>query len=68
MDDHQLLSLYLTRCEDDVSQAEQKYSKYCHSIAYGILGDVDAASECVNDALLAARATIPPHLPDNLRT
>ena len=68
MTDQQLIERYLARDEAAIAGTEQKYRRYCWSIAYGILENEEDAAECVNDTWLAAWNTIPPHRPENLST
>ena len=66
MDDSRIIALFNERNETAVSEAENKYRRYCFSIADNILRDREDAAECVNDAFLAAWNSIPPHAPGNL--
>lgn len=66
MDDQQILDLYWSRSEIAVSETAKKYGKYCHCIAYNILGNDQDSEECVNDTLLKAWRSIPPQRPDKL--
>jgi RNA polymerase sigma-70 factor (ECF subfamily) len=68
MDDRGIIKLFFDRDESALTEAEKKYNGYCHSIAYGILGDRRDSEECVNDAMLGLWNTIPPKKPENLRT
>lgn len=68
MQDHEIVFLYLERNETAIRRTEQKYGRYLAKIAHNILGDRDAASECVNDAYLRAWNSIPPNEPGDLRT
>ena len=56
------------RDEDAVAEAKARYGEYLLFIAGNILRDRRDADECVNDALLAAWDSIPPHEPENLKT
>lgn len=66
MDDSDIVSLFLNRNENAVSEAQKKYGGYCYSIAYNILGNREDADESVNDAFLGAWNSIPPHKPQLL--
>ena len=66
MDDQKIIELYWTRSEDALLATEEKYGKYCYSIAYRILNDHEDAMECVNDTYLRAWNSMPPERPDNL--
>ena len=66
MDDQKIIELYWTRSEDALLATEEKYGKYCYSIAYRILNDHEDAMECVNDTYLRAWNSMPPERPDSL--
>ena len=66
MEDSKILELYFERSEDAVAATEEKYGKYCYSIAMNILGDHEDSRECVNDTLLGAWNSIPPKRPSRL--
>lgn len=63
MEDRDIIALYLERNEGAIAETEKKYGRYCYSIAYNILYNVEDAQECVNDALMNAWDSIPPHMP-----
>ena len=67
MDDINIVEMFRNRNEDAIREAETKYGAYCHSIAYGFLGDFSDSEECVNDTFLRAWDSIPPHRPSMLR-
>lgn len=67
MDDKQIVELYFARAESAVAETEKKYGRYCHYIAYGILGNDEDAKEIVNDTYLKAWNTIPPNRPEALK-
>jgi RNA polymerase sigma-70 factor (ECF subfamily) len=66
MDDKEIVDLFWARSEQAISAAAEKYSKYCHSIAYNILGSNEDAEECVNDTYARAWGAIPPARPERL--
>jgi RNA polymerase sigma-70 factor (ECF subfamily) len=66
MEDSYIVELYWSRSEQAIAESERKYGKYCYSIAHGILRCREDSEECVNDTLLAAWNSIPPHRPENL--
>ena len=66
MDDNKIIELYLERSEQAIEETQTKYGKYCHTIAYNILGSSSDAEECVNDTYLKAWNSIPPTLPRRL--
>ena len=47
-------------------QQQEKYNVYCLSIAMNILGNIEDAEECVNDAYLNTWNSIPPNKPKNV--
>ena len=67
MDDYQIIDLYWTRSEAAITETENKYGRYCHYIAYSILGDDEDAKEIVNDTYLKTWNTIPPNRPTHLK-
>lgn len=68
MDDEKIVTLYWQRDERAIDETRQKYSRYCHSIAYNILASTEDAQECENDTYLAAWNAMPPHRPGILST
>lgn len=68
MDDSKIIDLYWNRQENAIAQSQIKYGSYCQSIAHRILNNRSDSEECVNDALLRAWNSIPPHRPAALRT
>lgn len=66
MEDSEILDLYWVRSETALSETEKKYGRYCNSIAYRILNDMEDAEECVNDTWLRAWKSIPPKRPNIL--
>lgn len=68
MDDSVIVELFFKRSENAVAQTQEKYGKYCHSIAFNILHDEEDANETVNDTYLNAWNSIPPHRPQMLST
>lgn len=66
MEDDQIIKLYWERSEDAITQTAVKYGKYCHTIAYNILGNFEDSEECVNDTYLRAWGIIPPRRPKKL--
>lgn len=68
MDDSRIVALYWNRDEKAIEETAAKYGRYCHTIAYHILGSNEDADECVNDTFKSAWDSIPPHKPENLST
>lgn len=66
MEDEAIVQLLWEREEEGIAKMEERYKKYCFSIAYHIVADWEDASECVNDTWLRAWNSIPPHRPKNL--
>ena len=64
MQDNEIIELFWQRSEEALRETEQKYGRYCLSIAMGILGDLEDAEEVVNDVLLKTWNNIPPQRPD----
>ena len=67
MEDRAIIDLYWERQERALEESEEKYGRYCWSIAYHILRDREDSEECVNDTWLRAWNTIPPQRPTVLR-
>ena len=67
MEDAQIVQLFFERSEEAITQAQNKYSGYCRSIAMNVLADEQDALECVNDCLFNTWNSIPPARPDSLR-
>ncbi len=68
MDDCRIVDLYWDRDETAITETENKYGRFCFSIANRILQNAEDARECVNDTFLAAWNAIPPHRPEILST
>ena len=66
MEDKDIIALFLERNEAAIAETEKKYGGYCYAIAYNILFNAEDAKECVNDALMNAWNSIPPHMPSVL--
>lgn len=66
MEDNQIIQLYFDRSEEAITQTAQKYGKYCHTIAYNILHNMEDSEECVNDTYWKAWSAIPPSKPKRL--
>lgn len=68
MEDRQIVDLYWQRSDLAISETNQKYGRYCHSIAYHICGTDEDAEECVNDTWLRAWNLMPDQRPAILST
>lgn len=66
MEDRDIVALYWERNQEAIAETEKKYGRYCYSIAYNILYNAEDAEESVNDALMNAWNSIPPHMPSVL--
>ena len=64
MEDEKIIQLYWERQTEAIPATAEKYGRYCHTIAYHILGNYEDAEECVNDTWLNAWNAIPPQRPD----
>ena len=65
MDDGRIVDLYLQRDESAIKETSGKYGRRLHSLAYGIVEDVQTAEECENDTYMETWNSIPPHEPRN---
>ena len=63
MEDKRIVELFWQRSDDAVAETQRVYGKRLTAQALRILGSAQDAEECVNDALLRAWNTIPPHRP-----
>ena len=68
MDDQKIIDLYWSRSETAITETDQKYGKYCYSIAYNILTNNEDAEESVSDTYMAAWKSMPPKRPSILAT
>ena len=66
MEDIRIIELYFERSEDAIKQTQEKYGRYCYSIAMNILDNTEDSEECVNDTMLGAWNSIPPKKPTHL--
>ncbi len=66
MEDKRIVELFWQRSDDAVAETQRVYGKRLTAQALRILGSAQDAEECVNDALLRAWNTIPPHRPEAL--
>lgn len=66
MQDSKIIELFFARDEQAIAATSAKYNNYCMNIAKNILYNNEDSEECVNDALLAAWNSIPPHRPERL--
>jgi RNA polymerase sigma-70 factor (ECF subfamily) len=68
MNDELLVQQFWDREEAAIETAKKQYERYCLYIANNVLQNSLDAEECLNDALLAAWNSIPPHRPERLQT
>jgi len=68
MRDDEIVTLYLDRSEEAITETDKKYGRYLHTIAYNILANDEDSDESVSDTYLGAWNSIPPHIPEVLRT
>ena len=63
MEDKQIVDLYWQRSDLAISETNQKYGRYCRTIAYNICGIDEDAEECVNDTWFRAWNLMPDQRP-----
>ena len=66
LEDREIVGLYLKRSESAILETEKKYGRYCHKIAFNVLGNDEDSEECVNDAYMRTWESIPPNEPESL--
>jgi RNA polymerase sigma-70 factor (ECF subfamily) len=64
--DTHIIELFRNRDESALRECESNYGKLLIKISNGVLGNIEDSKECVNDTLLNAWNSIPPHNPANL--
>jgi len=67
MEDHEIVTLYLSRDERAIAETERKYKHYLLAVAANILCDPLDREECLNDTYLDVWNAIPPARPHSLR-
>jgi len=67
VEDKQIIELFCNRSENAIEKTEEKYGKFCFTIANNVLRSREDAEECVNDTWMKAWQSIPPTIPDCLR-
>ncbi len=67
MKDKEIISYFLERNEDAISEIQKKYGAYCFTVANNILCNPEDAEECVNDTWHIAWNKIPPIIPASFR-
>ena len=63
MEDDEIIDLFFERSEQAIQELDQKYGKTCRALSYNIVGSMEDAEECVNDAYLGVWNAIPPARP-----
>ena len=66
MEDSMIVQLFWERNESALSAVSEKYGRYCNTIAQNMLGNEQAAEECVNDTWMELWEAIPPNRPNHL--
>ena len=66
MEDSKIIELFWERNESAVVAVSEKYGRYCNAIARNMIGNEQAAEECVNDTWMELWEAIPPHRPKHL--
>ena len=59
MEDEKIIALYWDRDQTAIAETQQKYGRYCGSIAHNIVHDAQDAEECVNDTWMRAWNSMP---------
>ena len=67
MEDTLIIDLYFERNEQAIAETEQKYGKYCFTVANNILSNGQDSEECVNDTYVKAWNSMPPQRPSALK-
>ena len=67
MNDIEIIVLYNERNENAIVRTQEKYGRYCYTIAWNVLNDHEDSSECVNDTWLDTWNAIPPARPFSLK-
>ena len=63
MEDEKIIALYWDRDQTAIAETQQKYGRYCGSIAHNIVHDAQDAEECVNDTWMRAWNSMPRERP-----
>ncbi len=67
MTDEAIVELCFQRDEAALDQLQERYGRYCDTVARNILSTVEECEECVNDMLMRVWEAIPPARPQDLR-
>ena len=63
LSDEQIIDLYFAREERAITETDNKYRGYLHTVANNILANEQDAEECLQDTYLRTWNTIPPERP-----
>ena len=66
MEDLIIVDLYWQRSEEAITESNEKYGTYCHTIANNILENHQDSEECVNGTWLQSWNAMPPQRPNKL--
>ena len=66
MEDSKIIELFWERDEAALTAVSEKYGRFCAAVARNMLGNEQAAEECVNDTLMELWEAIPPSRPTRL--
>lgn len=68
VEDKSIIELFVKRSEAAIRETKIKFGRLIYAVAYHIVQDSMDAEECESDTYLGAWDTIPPVLPDNLKS
>lgn len=68
MEDSEIVELYWQRCEEAITETDNKYGNYLCKIAMNILKDNEDSQECINDTYLRTWNSIPEERPNSMRS
>ena len=55
MDDRRIVELFLNRSEEALLLIDIKYGRYCHRVAFNVLGNAEDSEECVKHSAKRAK-------------
>jgi len=67
LEDGEIIALYWDRNQSAIQSSDEKYGKYCYTIAWNILRQKEDSEECINDTWLRAWNAMPPEKPLSLK-
>jgi RNA polymerase sigma-70 factor (ECF subfamily) len=68
VEDTKIIQLYWDRDQSAIKESDQKYGRYCFTVANRILESREDSGECVNDTWHNAWRAIPPERPAKLQS